>query len=103
MTVSSGDDQRLKRFVQALYDGALQRDPTAAELADKINQLAAAGAQSQAQLLVKAKEIARALFAQTNYETNAPLRSDTQYVTDLYYAYLQRVPSDILWRLFYGE
>lgn len=92
VTVTSGDEQRLKRFVQALYYGAIQTDPTAQQLTDKTNELAAAGAQSQAQLLVKAKEIARALFAQTNYETNAPLRSETQYVTDLYYPYLQRGP-----------
>jgi hypothetical protein len=67
------------------------RDPTSQELTDKTNELAAAGATSQAQLLVKAKEIARALFVQTTYETN-PWRSDTQYVTDHYYAYLQRGP-----------
>jgi RHS repeat-associated protein len=91
VTVSSGDDQRLKRFVYALYFGALQRDPTSQELTDKTNELITAGASSQAQLLVKAKEIARALFVQTTYETN-PSRTDTQYVTDLYYAYLQRGP-----------
>ncbi len=91
VTVSSGDDQRLKRFVQHLYYGALQRDPTSQELTDKTNELATAGAQSQAQLIVKAKDIARSLFVQTNYETS-PYRSDTQYVTDLYYTYLQRGP-----------
>ncbi len=91
VTMASGDDQRVKRFVQALYFGALQVEPTAQQLAAKSNELAAAGATSQAQLLVKAKEIARALFVQTNYETN-PYRTDTQYVTDLYYAYLQRGP-----------
>jgi len=91
VTMSSGDDQRLKRFVQTLYYGALQRDPTSQELTAKTNELAIAGAQSQAQLIVKAKEIARSLFVQTNYETS-PWRSDTQYVTDLYYTYLQRGP-----------
>ncbi len=91
MTVTSGDDQRVKRFLQALYYGALQADAPSQWMTDKTNELAAAGAQSQAQLLVKAKEIARALFVQTTYETN-PSKSDTQYVTDLYYAYLQRGP-----------
>ena len=70
MTVTSGDDQRLKRCMQALYYGALQVEPTPQQLTDKTNELATAGATSQAQLLVKAKEIARALFVQTTYETN---------------------------------
>jgi RHS repeat-associated protein len=93
VTMSSGDDQRLQRFVSDLYYGALQRDPTSQELQDKTNQLASAGVQGQAQLLVKAKEIARALFTQTTYETS-PNRTDTQYVADLYYTYLQRAPDD---------
>ncbi|MCA1614559.1 MAG: DUF4214 domain-containing protein, partial [Acidobacteria bacterium] len=91
VTMSSGDDLRLKRFVQNLYYGALQRDPTAQELQDRTNELAAAGYQGKSQLLQKAKEIARSLFTQTAYETS-PYRSDSQYVTDLYYAYLHRAP-----------
>jgi RHS repeat-associated protein len=91
VTMSSGDDERVERFVQNLYYGALQRDPTAQELTDQSNQLAAAGVQGQAQLLQKAKDMARALFTQTSYETS-PARSDAQYVTDLYYAYTQRGP-----------
>src|SRR4029078_3426596 len=83
----------LNRFVTNLYYGALQRDPTSQELADKVNQLASAGAQSQAQLQTTASQIARSLFTATNYETS-PYRSDTQYVTDLYYAYLQRGADD---------
>ncbi len=92
-TISSGDTQRLSRFVTNLYYGALQRDPTASELQGKINQLAAAGVISQSQLLTTASQIARSLFTSTNYETS-PYRSDVQYVTDLYYAYLQRGPED---------
>lgn len=91
--VSSGDTQRLSRFVYNLYYGALQRDPTSQELSDKINQLAIAGAQSQSQLQTVANQIARSLFTATNYETS-PYRSDAQYVADLYYAYLQRGPDD---------
>lgn len=62
-------------------------------MADKTNELATAGAQGQTQLHTKAAEIARALFVSTTYETS-PSRSDTQYVTDLYYAYLHRAPDD---------
>jgi|GEM_PF-3688565 len=91
--MSSGDDVRLARFVTNLYYGALQRDPTSQELQDKVNQLAAAGAQSQSQLLTVASQIARSLFTSTGYETT-PYRSDAQYVADLYTAYLQRGPDD---------
>jgi RHS repeat-associated protein len=93
VTIASGDAQRLSRFVYNLYYGALQRDPTSQELTDTVNQLAAAGAQSQSQLLTVASQITRSLFTATNYETS-PYRSDAQYVTDLYYVYLQRAPDD---------
>ena len=91
VTMASGDDQRLRRFVYNLYYGAQQRDPSAQELQDRTNELAAAGAQGKPQLLQKAKEIARALFIQTTYETS-PARTDAQYVSDLYYTYLHRAP-----------
>jgi RHS repeat-associated protein len=94
VTMSSGDDQRLKRFVTNLYYGALRRDPTPQELQDTSNQLAAADAQSKSQLLGTAKQVARALFTQTSYEMQSPARTDPQYVSDLYYAYMQRAPDD---------
>jgi RHS repeat-associated protein len=93
VTMASGDDQRLRRFVTYLYYGALRRDPTAQELQDTSNQLAAAGAQGPAQLQAAAAQVARSLFLQTGYETS-PYRTDAQYVTDLYYAYLQRAADD---------
>lgn len=93
VTMSSGDDQRLKRFVTYLSYGALHRDPTAQELQDTTNQLAAAGLQGPEQLLATAKQVARSLFTQTAYETS-PYRTEAQYVSDLYYAYLQRAPDD---------
>lgn len=98
VTMASGDDLRLRRFAQNLYYGALRRDPTAQELSDTTNQLAAAGAQGRAQLLQNAKEVARALFTPTGYELS-PYRTDGQYVSDLYYTYLQRAPDD--WGLGY--
>ena len=94
VTMSSGDDVRLARFVTNLYYGAKQTDPTPQQLQDAVNQLAAAGATSQSQLLTVASQIARSLFTSTNYETSPTFRSDAQYVTDLYYAYLQRGPDD---------
>jgi RHS repeat-associated protein len=94
VTMASGDDQRLKRFVTNLYYGALRRDPTPLELQTASNQLAAAGAQSKSQLLGTAKQVARALFTQTSYETLSPARTDSQYISDLYYAYMQRAADD---------
>jgi RHS repeat-associated protein len=91
VTIASGDDVRLSRFVTNLYYGAKQTDPTSQQLQDAVNQLAAAGATSQSQLLTVASQIARSLFTGTNYESS---RSDAQYVADLYYAYLQRGPDD---------
>lgn len=95
VTMSSGDDQRLKRFVTNLYYGALHRDPTASELQDASNQLITAAAQGgQPQLLGKAKQVARALFTQTSYETLTPAKTDAQYISDLYYVYMQRAADD---------
>ncbi len=94
VTISSGDTQRLSRFIYNLYYGAKQREPSAQELQDGVNQLAAAGVVGQAQLLTSAGQLARSLFTSTNYETSAPARTDSQYVSDLYYAYLQRGPDD---------
>ncbi|HEY6807101.1 MAG TPA: DUF4214 domain-containing protein [Pyrinomonadaceae bacterium] len=99
-SVSSGDAKRLTRFIYNLYYGALQRDPTSQELTDATNDLTLAGQQGQAALLSKAAEIARTLFVSTNYETSiSHHRTDTQYVTDLYYAYLHRAPdtSGLTW------
>jgi hypothetical protein len=89
VTMASGDDQRLTRFVQNLYYGAFQSDPTPQQMTDRTNELAAAGVLGQASLQAKANEIARSLFAQTTYESS---KTETQYVSDLYYAYLQRAP-----------
>jgi RHS repeat-associated protein len=70
----------------------MRRDPSAQELQDGINQLAAAGAQGQSVLLTTAQEMARSLFIATNYETSSPVRTDLQYIGDLYYSFLQRGP-----------
>jgi hypothetical protein len=89
MTMSSGDDARVARFVTNVYYGALQRHPASTKLTNGVNSLATAGAQGQSQLLTAATSLARGLFTETNYEST---RSDTQFVTDVYYACLQRGP-----------
>jgi RHS repeat-associated protein len=95
VTMTSGNSQRLTQFVTNLYYGALQRDPTSSELQSGVNQLAAAGAQSESQLQTSAAQLARSLFTSTNYESST--RTDSQYVADLYNTYLQRGPDTSGW------
>lgn len=90
VSMSSGDDQRIQRFVNNLYYNALARNASATELQQKTDQLAQAGVQGEPQLLAAAKSVARGLFESTEYA--ARNRTNTQYVTDLYNAYLQRAP-----------
>lgn len=91
VTISSGDTDRLRRFVKNLYYNALSRDPSAGELQQKMDELAQSGAQGgESQLLAKARQIARGLFESGEYVQRN--RTDAQYVTDLYNSYLQRGP-----------
>jgi RHS repeat-associated protein len=91
VTMSSGDTDRLTRFIKNLYYNCLARDASAAELQAKTNQMAQAGAQGgEAQLLSTARFIARGLFESPEYVARG--RLPEQYVTDLYNAYLQRGP-----------
>jgi RHS repeat-associated protein len=90
VTMASGDPQRLTRFIKNLYYNCLARDPNSTELQQKTDQLAQAGVQGLPQLLAAAKSAARGLFESAEYA--ARNRTNTQYVTDLYNAYLQRAP-----------
>ncbi len=85
VTAANGDEQRLTRFVNQLYRGALGRDATTTELQTNINSLGAAGAQSEAQLLIQARLLAQGLF-----EPAQRTRTDREYVQDLYWAYFGR-------------
>ena len=90
VTMSSGDVQRITRFIKNLYYNCLARDPNSTELQQKTDQLAQAGVQGESQLLAAAKLVARGLFESSEYVARG--RTDSQYVTDLYNAYLQRAP-----------
>ncbi|MGH9968423.1 MAG: DUF4214 domain-containing protein, partial [Pyrinomonadaceae bacterium] len=90
VTVTSGDVQRLKRFVKNLYFNIFAREATAAELQQEMDTLGQAGVQGEAQLLTTARSIARGLFQSSEYSARG--RTDSQYVTDLYNSYLQRGP-----------
>jgi YD repeat-containing protein len=62
VTISSGDVQRLQRFIKNLYYNALARDVTSTELQQKMDTLTQPGVQGDAQLLTSARLVARGLF-----------------------------------------
>jgi RHS repeat-associated protein len=94
ITASSGDEQRVERFITNFYYAALGRAPSAEELSQKRTALVQAAAQGQTQLVTAAITLGQTLFdlGNANSEYNQRQRSDTQFVTDLYFAYLQRPP-----------
>jgi hypothetical protein len=95
VTAASGDDQRMKRFVEGLYFAAFARVPTSTELQQQTNALAQAGQQGQTQLLTTAQSLVVSLFQSTEYVNRN--RTDHDYVSDLYNAYLQRAPEQDGW------
>jgi RHS repeat-associated protein len=82
---------RTDQFVANLYYVVFNRAPDASGLQAKDNNLRQAFAQGQAQFLAEVKAVAAAFFDAPDYA--ARNRSDQDYVTDLYKAYLNRVPS----------
>jgi RHS repeat-associated protein len=90
VTMSSGDDLRLLKFLHKLYIGALGRSPNSTEQQQGMDSLTAAGVQSQDALLSTSRSIAQTLFNSTEYAQRN--RTDAQFVTDLYWSYLQRAP-----------
>jgi YD repeat-containing protein len=78
----------VERYVRDFYQAALARQPSAVELQDWMNRLTQA--QSEEQLIAQAQSLGAQLFTSTEYA--ARNRSDSDYVSDLYWAYLQRAP-----------
>ncbi|MGH9941342.1 MAG: DUF4214 domain-containing protein [Pyrinomonadaceae bacterium] len=87
-TGTSGDDERLFKFLHKLYLGALGRSPNATEQQQKLAELMNAGAQGQMALLTSAQNLASALFNSAEYAGRN--RTNEQYVSDLYWTYPQR-------------
>jgi Domain of unknown function (DUF4214) len=77
-------------FIQNFYQAALNRQPTATELQSWSDQLRQAYYLGQAQELATASYMGRQIFKSAEYQT--PARNNEQFVTDLYWAYLQRAP-----------
>ena len=78
----------LDQFITQFYQGALHRAPTQTELDQWKASLGQAQAQGFAPLFAQAQALGNALFATPPYA----FVSNTAFVTDLYWAYLQRTP-----------
>jgi RHS repeat-associated protein len=78
------------QFVKDFYQGTLQRQPTAPELAQQTALLNQAQLQGQAQLVAAAQALGTTLFTSSEYL--ALNTTNSQYVTDLYWGYLHRAP-----------
>ena len=81
-------------FVKGFYLGALARQPRPLELQYWNDALRTAAAQSQAALLAKAKLLGRELLLEGEYAGRGRMLAghESEYVSDLYWSYLQRGP-----------
>jgi YD repeat-containing protein len=79
-----------EQFVKDFYQRTLQRQPTSAELNSWTNQLRQSYWQGANALNQTVAYLGRTLFKSTEYINLG--RTDTQFVTDLYWAFLQRAP-----------
>jgi RHS repeat-associated protein len=86
---AASDNERTEHFVNNFYRGAYGRDATSTEIQQQRDALNAAAAQSQAAVQSQADTFGRSLFAG---QVNDSSISDTQFVTNLYEAFLQRGP-----------
>lgn len=82
----------LQSFITNFYTGALGRGPTGDESQQQISRFTNAAAQSQEQLLVEAQNFGRDIFTSQEYANRGRSGDPTLYVSDMYYAFLQRAP-----------
>ncbi|HEX3250603.1 MAG TPA: DUF4214 domain-containing protein [Pyrinomonadaceae bacterium] len=80
----------IDQFIKDFYQGALGRQPNSTELSDWTRKLTQAQGRGVRALIGVAQDLGNSLFTSTEY-TNMNT-SDTQFVTDLYEAFLQRSP-----------
>jgi YD repeat-containing protein len=91
---SAGQALASTEFVKQFYLGSLARQPRPLELQYWNDALRTAAAQGQAPLLAKAKLLGRELFLEGEYAGRGHMapNQEANYVSDLYWAYLQRGP-----------
>lgn len=80
----------LEDYVRNFYQGALNRQPNSTELSSALSSLRSAYAQGQSQFLTAMQNLGQSLFTSTEYINRS--RTDSQFVTDLYHAFLYREP-----------
>ena len=80
----------IDQFIKDFYQGALGRQPNSGELEYWTTRLTQAQARGVRALIGAAQDLGNTLFNSTEY-TNMNT-TDTQFVTDLYEAFLQRTP-----------
>lgn len=78
------------QFVESFHRGAFDRAPTDAERGTWVTRLRNAQGQDQAAVLAEARSLGSTLFNSAEYAGRQ--RSDEEFVTDLYWGYLQRAP-----------
>ena len=79
-----------ENYVKNFYQSALNRQPTTNELQSHLTTLQTAYAQGPAQFMTAMQNLGNALFTSQEYINRN--RTDSQYVYDLYKAYLHREP-----------
>ena len=89
---AASDNERTEHFVNDFYLGAYGRNATPTELQQQRDALNAAAAQGLSQVQAQAQTFGRSLFAA---QVNDGSISNTQYVTNLYEAFLQRGPDTV--------
>lgn len=100
MRQQTSPPKTVDQFVADFYQGALGRQPSPTEAAQKSNELAQSQAQGLSQLIVTGKSLGYMLFQSQEYVNRG--RSDRDYVYDLYKAWLQREPDQSGWDFWTG-
>jgi RHS repeat-associated protein len=80
----------IEQFVKDFYQGALQRQPNGTELSQATATLESAQASGATALITAAQNLGATLFNSAEYANFGT--SNAQYLTDVYYGFLQRAP-----------
>ncbi|MGH9929017.1 MAG: RHS repeat-associated core domain-containing protein [Pyrinomonadaceae bacterium] len=88
-------------YVRNFYQSAFNRQPTSNELQAALGSLQTAYAQGPSQFLTAMQNLGNSLF--TNQEYINRYRTNSEYVYDLYKAYLYREPDQVGWDFWTGQ
>jgi RHS repeat-associated protein len=91
----------LNTMIQDFFQRSLNRQPTSTELQYWSGQLRQGYAQGPYQLIQASAVMGRALFQSQEYANRG--RTNSEYVYDLYWAYLRRTPDQGGWNFWTGQ